>query len=464
MLSFVLLAGMQMVSISAAKSGGLRRQPSAKDEGDKIPQRTRRQTDAEKEARIVGGHDVPAGDFTFFAQFTLGCGGSLIASDMLLTVAHCAELVSNSDFAYVGSHLLGQGIQRRIENTFMHPWYNADTSEYDFLVVKLDAPINNIDPVRLNSETSRPGFVAVDRNNGQGNNQPVAVEELLTVIGFGVLQEGDTFMASRMQEAFVPFIPHHICQDWYGKEEVDEDTMFCAGYRDGGTDSCQGDSGSPILSEDGVQMGVVSWGQGCARKKRPGVYGRVSAVLPWIQRTVCNHSEQAPSYCLASPNQGGGGGSGNGGGSSGSGGGAPPINQVNPIEDGFRVQIDIKYDTKPEEVAWIFVNTDTGETIDVIHYGSVHAQNKEDNLLYENLPSGRYMFLITDSQGDGICCASGIGWVTISQILDDGSSTVLWAENGTYGDGAVTSFDLAAPDANANVNTERNPSFDDDAR
>lgn len=49
-----------------------------------------------KETRIIGGEDVPAGIFPFFAQFALGCGGSLIASDMLLTAAHVSCLISLS--------------------------------------------------------------------------------------------------------------------------------------------------------------------------------------------------------------------------------------------------------------------------------------------------------------------------------------------------------------------------------
>jgi hypothetical protein len=56
------------------------------------PIRMKRQA---KEMRIIGGKDVPAGIYTFFAQFTRGCGGSLIASDMLLTVAHVSCLISH---------------------------------------------------------------------------------------------------------------------------------------------------------------------------------------------------------------------------------------------------------------------------------------------------------------------------------------------------------------------------------
>lgn len=81
--------------------------------------------------------------------------------------------------------------------------------------------------------------------------------------------------------------------------------MFCAGYRVGGIDSCQGnekdqlklleptnrvitynnllgDSGGPIVQGD-VQIGIVSWGNGCARAEYPGVYTKVSSYIGWLE-------------------------------------------------------------------------------------------------------------------------------------------------------------------------------------
>ena len=71
--------------------------------------------------------------------------------------------------------------------------------------------------------------------------------------------------------------------------------MICAGYKNGGKDSCQCDSGGPLFLIDEnfqyLQIGIVSYGEGCARPLKYGVYTKVSSFVDWIESTIRLHEE-----------------------------------------------------------------------------------------------------------------------------------------------------------------------------
>lgn len=170
---------------------------------------------------------------------------------------------------------------------------------------------------------------------------------------------------------------------------------------------------------------------GCARKQSPGVYGRVSAVLPWIHQNVCEYAAVKPDFCFDTINST-----------------DSDIAMVNPMEEGHELELKIHYDANPNQVAWILVNKDTDAIIDYVTYGAAKIADANVNIRYENLVPGHYTFLVTDSAGNGICCTSGNGSIEISEILPDGSTSLKWISKGNYGAGTVGHFELVAPAKN----------------
>lgn len=65
--------------------------------------------------------------------------------------------------------------------------------------------------------------------------------------------------------------------------------MLCAGWREGGPDACQNDSGGPLVCENNGRWaiyGVVNYGDGCGFPHKYGVYARVTKYVKWINKTI----------------------------------------------------------------------------------------------------------------------------------------------------------------------------------
>ena len=113
--------------------------------------------------------------------------------------------------------------------------------------------------------------------------------ETLEVTGWGRTSEGGT-TSETLQKASVPYVATATCNapDAYGGKV--RTGMLCAGFATGGVDACQGDSGGPLvlkrMDQPPVLIGVVGWGEGCARKLKYGVYTRVSAYRTWIDPII----------------------------------------------------------------------------------------------------------------------------------------------------------------------------------
>lgn len=106
------------------------------------------------------------------------------------------------------------------------------------------------------------------------------------VSGFGRLGEGRQ-TSNVLQRLAMPYVDRLACME--STQLRISTRMFCAGYHSAPKDACQGDSGGPHVTRYGSTYfitGIVSWGEGCARRGKYGVYTQVSKYISWIRNGI----------------------------------------------------------------------------------------------------------------------------------------------------------------------------------
>ena len=236
---------------------------------------------------ITNGVRIDSGTYPFytFNKFGKGggCGASLIHQDILLSGAHCREVYQGRG-AYVGAATnfgYDDGEFHEDDRIVIHPDFNPDTFHNDAMLIKLQTS-SSLTPVPINRDPDMP-----------------VTGTLLTVMGFGDTSFNGELSPNLLQ-ATVSVYDFDQCTQVYATESVvlDRDAQFCALDDTGlGADACQGDSGSPIIDERGVQMGIVSFGLGCGQVGIPATYTRISTYIDWIDEQVCLLSSNPPVRC-----------------------------------------------------------------------------------------------------------------------------------------------------------------------
>jgi secreted trypsin-like serine protease len=247
--------------------------------------------------KIVGGKRAPVGRFPFqvalIAAGTLPgkeylgqfCGGALISDRWVVTAAHCVPDTTESEVdVYAGSVALPSGRPvpgtergRRIHlsRIVSHQKYVASTKDNDIALLKL-------------AEAAPAVLVPAIPATADLDLSLAANGKKVTAIGWGATRQGGA-ATPRLMQVEVTVQPRATCASNYQAvvpTATITDNMLCAGQPAGGRDSCQGDSGGFLGARSDkkyVQLGIVSWGIGCARKDLYGVYTRVANYRDWIE-------------------------------------------------------------------------------------------------------------------------------------------------------------------------------------
>ncbi|MAG75597.1 MAG: trypsin [Colwelliaceae bacterium] len=217
------------------------------------------------------------------------CGASFLGDKWVLTAAHCIDDVTVGTLKVnVGEHDLSDGAENAItvKRIYMHPGYDDFSLNNDMALLELEESVD---------------AEAISLASVETTDQAADIGSQATVMGWGgrigyqpgqgptgdfpdVLHEVDINLLTNMQ-------CQQILSDSLtgGTAPLDQvgitDVMICATVEGGGKSSCQGDSGGPLVidtNEGWQQVGVVSWGYGCAADGFPGVFARVAEFDAWL--------------------------------------------------------------------------------------------------------------------------------------------------------------------------------------
>ncbi|XP_051026111.1 transmembrane protease serine 11A-like [Acomys russatus] len=228
-------------------------------------------------SRIVSGNLAAKGAWPWQVSLQRSnihqCGGTLIGNMWVVTAAHCFRTNSNprqwtlSFGTTINPPLMKRGVRRII----MHERYHPPARDHDIALVQFSPKVTFSDEVRR--------ICLPEASASFPPNSPVYIT------GFGALYYSGPSQ-NELREARVEIISNDVCKQRHVYGSDIKRGMFCAGYLEGTYDACRGDSGGPLVIKDSKDtwylLGIVSWGDNCGQKNKPGVYTQVTYYRRWI--------------------------------------------------------------------------------------------------------------------------------------------------------------------------------------
>ncbi|XP_068085129.1 uncharacterized protein [Anabrus simplex] len=240
-----------------------------------------------KEPRVIDGLEVIKGSYPWQATLRVRtniksahwCGAVIISPLHILTAGHCLQdFIKSAYFVRVGDYdsEASDGTEQEIniDEVYFHEDFNKGVRlNNDIALIKLKGR-----GIRFESEVQPVCLPPPNVSYQSGLN--------CTISGWGSYKTAGSGFARRLRATWVPILPRETCRASfvYGANAITEG-MFCAGHLDGGADACQGDSGGPLVclyNGAFTLFGITSWGHGCGRANKPGVYSNISFYRPWI--------------------------------------------------------------------------------------------------------------------------------------------------------------------------------------